>query len=325
MTAVSPAEPFAKLRMGIPNASLSEETEAVNAIYGTDVVTRIADSNKAGSTAADDIHIHIVLRLPRLSPSFILSFNDDYPDRRPRVAGTQSGGELGKGEGHHAVRLMQETLLQVWTPGAVCLFDLIEEVGPLLRRDGAIESGMQTLAAEKSAAHLSGEEAELTTRREAEAEAEAEATPSHHANPNWVLSEPITEKKSVFVGRCARVTAKEDAASFATDLLATNKKVAAATHNITAWRIKDAGTGVTVQDCDDDGETAAGGRLLHLMQLMDVWDVIVVVTRWYGGVKLGPDRFRLVNQAAREALVKGGFVKAEEEKASKKKKRKGKK
>jgi putative IMPACT (imprinted ancient) family translation regulator len=30
---------------------------------------------------------------------------------------------------------------------------------------------------------------------------------------------------------------------------------------------------------------------LHLMQLMDVWDVMVVVTRWYGGVHLGPDRY----------------------------------
>lgn len=25
--------------------------------------------------------------------------------------------------------------------------------------------------------------------------------------------------------------------------------------------------GVTFQDCDDDGETAAGGRLLHLLQV----------------------------------------------------------
>ena len=57
----------------------------------------------------------------------------------------------------------------------------------------------------------------------------------------------------------------------------------------------------TYQDYDDDGESAAGGRLLHLLQLMDVWNVVVVVTRWYGGVHLGPDRFRLINAAAREA------------------------
>ena len=49
--------------------------------------------------------------------------------------------------------------------------------------------------------------------------------------------------------------------------------------------------------------------MLHLLQLMDVWDVMIVVTRWYGGVHLGPDRFRLINSTARDAVVRGGFVK----------------
>lgn len=30
------------------------------------------------------------------------------------------------------------------------------------------------------------------------------------------------------------------------------------------------GGGVQVQDCDDDGESAAGGRLLHLLQVCTV-------------------------------------------------------
>ena len=67
---------------------------------------------------------------------------------------------------------------------------------------------------------------------------------------------------------------------------------------------------------------------MHLMQLMDVWNVVVVVTRWYGGTKLGPDRFRIINSVARDALVKGGFVKTEDNKAHEKEKggkRKGKK
>lgn len=57
-----------------------------------------------------------------------------------------------------------------------------------------------------------------------------------------------------------------------------------------AYRIQ-RGDGVVFQDNDDDGETAAGGRMAHLLQLMDVWNVLVVVSRWYGGVKLGPDRW----------------------------------
>ena len=82
---------------------------------------------------------------------------------------------------------------------------------------------------------------------------------------------------------------------------------------------------VIVQDSDDDGETAAGGRLLHLMQLMDVWNVVVVVTRWYGGVKLGPERFRCINAVAREALVKAGFLEGEGIQQQQQKKKKGKK
>lgn len=35
-----------------------------------------------------------------------------------------------------------------------------------------------------------------------------------------------------------------------------------------------------VKDCDDDGEAAAGGRLLHLLQMVDARDVCVVVSRW---------------------------------------------
>ena len=63
-----------------------------------------------------------------------------------------------------------------------------------------------------------------------------------------------------------------------------------------------------LQDCDDDGESAAGGRLLQLLQNTSVENVLVVVSRWYGGVKLGPARFTHINNAARDLLVKNGFV-----------------
>ncbi len=48
--------------------------------------------------------------------------------------------------------------------------------------------------------------------------------------------------------------------------------------------------------------------MLGLMQAMDVWNVLVVVSRWYGGVKLGPDRFRIIGALAREVLVEGGWA-----------------
>jgi putative IMPACT (imprinted ancient) family translation regulator len=57
-----------------------------------------------------------------------------------------------------------------------------------------------------------------------------------------------------------------------------------------------------------------------------VWDVVVVVTRWYGGIHLGPDRFRIINAVGRDALVRGGFgrEKEKENAAGEKGKKKGK-
>ena len=34
----------------------------------------------------------------------------------------------------------------------------------------------------------------------------------------------------------------------------------------------------------------------------------MVVTRWYGGTLLGADRFKYINQVARDALELGGFL-----------------
>ena len=65
------------------------------------------------------------------------------------------------------------------------------------------------------------------------------------------------------------------------------------------------------QDYDDDGEDAAGGRLLHLLQILDIKNTVVVVSRWFGGVKLGPARFTHINNAARMLLEKCGCLHSE--------------
>ena len=75
--------------------------------------------------------------------------------------------------------------------------------------------------------------------------------------------------------------------------LMSDRRIARAAHPIiNAWRCE-AG-GVLHQDNDDDGESAAGGRLAHLLQIMEVKDVLVIVTRYFGGIHLGPDRFKCV-------------------------------
>lgn len=133
--------------------------------------------------------------------------------------------------------------------------------------------------------------------------------------PDIAHGESVVDRKSVFQGHCAGVQRVEHVELFLSKLKE-NKKIENAFHNMWAYRIDRSDpkarlankSASIIQDCDDDGEQAAGGRLLSLLQILNVVNVMVVVTRWYGGIQLGPARFKHINNAARDALVKGGFV-----------------
>lgn len=58
----------------------------------------------------------------------------------------------------------------------------------------------------------------------------------------------------------------------------------------------------------DGGESDSGDRLARLLDSSRRDNVVVVVSRWYGGVKLGSDRWKRISDVAKEALTKGGFV-----------------
>ena len=49
-------------------------------------------------------------------------------------------------------------------------------------------------------------------------------------------------------------------------------------------------------------------RLRRVPAIQEVENVLVIVTRYFGGIHLGPDRFKHINQAARNALELGGFL-----------------
>ncbi|CAG8508349.1 2852_t:CDS:2 [Diversispora eburnea] len=110
----------------------------------------------------------------------------------------------------------------------------------------------------------------------------------------------IPGQRSVFVAHLAPVNNISEV-NLVRETLMLNKKVAKATHNIMAYRIiRD--DGILIQ------ETAAGGRLLHLLQLVNAKNIIVIVSRWYGGIQLGADRFKDINNVARDLLEKCGYV-----------------
>ncbi|EMR72548.1 putative impact family protein [Eutypa lata UCREL1] len=273
---------------------LQDELEAINSIYGEGCLVQSSDNE----------HIY-VLTPPGESSSLRIEFPPGYPEEPPAVIGTNSTGESGKrGDAARELNLFRRALGTVYEPGIVCLFDAIEELTRLLEEEHQQQPEPHPEDAEVPATE-NGPTSATTTAAAATAPSEALLT----REPPWILSDPFVELKSVFVGRCAKVASVEEAEAFVQHLLASDKKVRGATHNITAWRVRGPeNTRTSFQDCDDDGETAAGGRLLHLMQLMDIWDAMIVVTRWYGGHKLGPRRFALINQTARDAFVKAGLV-----------------
>ena len=137
--------------------------------------------------------------------------------------------------------------------------------------------------------------------------------------PEIVTGEVIEDRKSVFQGHTAKVKSLEDVKMVISKLYE-NKKIAGATHNMYAYRIFCPEKQSWLSDCEDDGEDAAGGRMLHLLDILDVTDRLVVVTRWYGGVKLGPDRFKLINNAARKVLMLADPCLSQEDLKNKKKK-----
>ncbi|EJT69673.1 impact family protein [Gaeumannomyces tritici R3-111a-1] len=300
---------------------LQDEVEALNSIYGDGTLSPSGDPDiyilqlPGGNSNGDgDLPSSSTAPAAEDRPSLRLRLPASYPDEPPAVLGTHSSGGRAPGAAARHLALFRQALGAAYQPGAVCLFDALEELARLREdEDAAIAAAA---AAEEEEEEDGDNDGGHEEERRAPAQRGPEAPPSPPPTaaallepPPWVTSDPIVEMRSTFIARCARVTSPAQAASFVAHLLATDRQARAATHNMTAWRIRGAGgTGTTFQDCDDDGEQAAGGRLLHLMQLMDLWDVMVVVSRWYGGKKLGPRRFAVINQAARDVFVRAGLV-----------------
>lgn len=194
-----------------------------------------------------------------------------------------------------------------WVPGEVVLFEGIEWVKEKVS-DWWREREAERLASAPAPASSTSAPANTTDEKTT-----TFSDPSPPIQPapftgKLFRTEPIIERKSEFIGYAAALTSPDQVPSILSHILS-DKRVARATHPIiNAWVCKSASNGVVHRDCDDDGETAAGGRLAHLLSILELENVIVVVTRWYGGVHLGADRFKLINRAAREALDLGGFI-----------------
>jgi len=116
-----------------------------------------------------------------------------------------------------------------------------------------------------------------------------------------LVGETIIDRASTFQAHIIKIKNKEDA-QFYKKCLLNQKKIKKATHNITIYRYINEDTNQVVEDYNDDGEDGAGYRLLGVIQKMKLVNIFVMVSRWFGGTLLHQDRFKRINDSAKNLI-----------------------
>lgn len=62
------------------------------------------------------------------------------------------------------------------------------------------------------------------------------------------------------------------------------------------------------QGFNDNNEGGSGLRILGMLDRIRLVNILVVVSRWYGGTPLGPARFKCMSDVGMEALQNGGYL-----------------
>ncbi|HEY8371294.1 MAG TPA: YigZ family protein [Pseudonocardiaceae bacterium] len=109
----------------------------------------------------------------------------------------------------------------------------------------------------------------------------------------------IEIQRSRFICALGRVTDEDEATAFIAEV---RKRHWSANHNCSAFRI---GPNGEIQRSSDDGEPAgtAGVPMLEVLVRRELTDTVAVVTRYFGGIKLGAGGLvRAYSRAVSEAI-----------------------
>lgn len=119
----------------------------------------------------------------------------------------------------------------------------------------------------------------------------------------------IIEKKSKFIGQAFYVESKEKAEEIIKE---TRKKYSDARHNCYAYSILEENTESTKSS--DDGEPAgtAGMPILNVIKENNLKNILIIVTRYFGGILLGTGGLvRCYTKATTEAIKNANIVEKE--------------
>lgn len=115
----------------------------------------------------------------------------------------------------------------------------------------------------------------------------------------------LIERKSKFIGRAQPAASAAAAEEFIQEI---SKKHWDAAHNVYAYIV---GANAEQQKCYDDGEPSGTSGLptLEAIKALNLTNVVVVVTRYFGGILLGRGGLiRAYGSVAAEALKAAGIV-----------------
>src|SRR5690625_2690443 len=118
----------------------------------------------------------------------------------------------------------------------------------------------------------------------------------------------INIQRSRFIGYVGRISSEEEAQSFIQSI---KKKHHDATHNCSAYLI---GEHDQIQKANDDGEPGgtAGIPMLEVLKRLELKNVVIVITRYFGGIKLGAGGLiRAYSNVTSETIREIGLVKGE--------------
>ena len=116
----------------------------------------------------------------------------------------------------------------------------------------------------------------------------------------------IVEKKSKFIANLFHVESVEEAENRIKDV---KKKYHDARHNCIAYRVVE--NGQIIEKSSDDGEPSgtAGGPMLNILQKNNLCNLVIVVTRYFGGILLGTGGLvRAYSEATQQAIEKSTKV-----------------
>ena len=113
------------------------------------------------------------------------------------------------------------------------------------------------------------------------------------------------EKRSVFIGAARPAASEDEAIEFIAEVRQRHKNVS---HHVYAYLCGESGL---QKRCSDAGEPqgTAGVPVLEVIEKSDLTDVAIVVTRYYGGIKLGAaGLIRAYGKTASLAVGAAGIV-----------------